>query len=101
MIERDVAPDTLIVPTAVDRLDLLPAGPSLRTLDLLLAQSDRKKRLLRTVEALERRYDRIVIDWPPELGRRLCPAVARRSGTRGLMVRHRTGADGRLIPLPA
>ncbi|WP_116090403.1 ParA family protein [Sphingomonas crusticola] len=68
VIERDLAPRKLIVPTAIPNLDLLPADASLRTLDLLFAEIDRKKRLLRISEALDKSYDRIIIDCPPGLG---------------------------------
>lgn len=68
VIERDVAPRKLIVPTGIANLDLLPADQSLRTLDLLFAQIDSKKRLLRISEALDTSYDRIIIDCPPGLG---------------------------------
>jgi chromosome partitioning protein len=68
VIERDLAPAKLIVKTDVPGLDLLPADASLRTLDVLFAEMDRKKRLLRIGEALARDYDRIVVDCPPGLG---------------------------------
>lgn len=68
VIERDAEPAELIVPTGIDRLDLLPADASLRTLDLLFAELGAKKRLQRIGEALARDYDRIVIDCPPGLG---------------------------------
>ncbi len=68
MIERDLSPTKLIVPTGIPNLDLLPADASLRTLDLLFAGLDSKKRLLRITEDLEKSYDRIVIDCPPGLG---------------------------------
>ncbi|WP_420138749.1 ParA family protein [Sphingomonas sp.] len=68
VIERDLAPRKLIVPTPVPNLDLLPADASLRTLDLLFAEIDSKKRLLRISEALDKNYDRIIIDCPPGLG---------------------------------
>lgn len=67
VIERDVAPDRLIVATGVPRLDLLPADASLRALDQLFAELGAKKRLRRIVELLGQRYDRIVIDCPPGL----------------------------------
>lgn len=67
VIARDVAPERLIVETAVPRLDLLPADVSLRALDQLFAELGTKKRLRRIVELLARSYDRIVIDCPPGL----------------------------------
>ena len=68
VIERDVAPAKLIVPTATSGLDLLPGDASLRTLDLLFAKIDRKKRLLRIAGELARDYDRVIVDCPPGLG---------------------------------
>ncbi len=68
VIERDLMPDELIVPTAIPLLDLLPADASLRDLDTVFAGLDRKKRLLRLTERLERHYDHIILDCPPGLG---------------------------------
>ena len=68
VIERDLSPRKLIVPTAIPNLDLLPADASLRTLDVLFSEIDSKKRLLRISEALDKDYDRIIVDCPPGLG---------------------------------
>ncbi|WP_294393904.1 ParA family protein [uncultured Sphingomonas sp.] len=68
VLERDVAPERLIVPTNVARLDLLPADTSLRALDHLFGGMEQKKRLRRLTTALQQRYDRILIDCPPGIG---------------------------------
>jgi chromosome partitioning protein len=68
VIERDVAPEKLIVKTDIANLDLLPADPSLRTLDLLFAELGAKKRLQKIADELAGLYDRIIVDCPPGLG---------------------------------
>jgi len=68
LIERKVEPERLIVPTGIERLDLLPADDTLRSLDATLAGIGAAKRLRRIADDLGRRYDRIVIDCPPGLG---------------------------------
>jgi cellulose biosynthesis protein BcsQ len=64
---RDVSPSKLIHPTAIPRLDLLPADASLRGLDLFLHNLGKRKRLAKLLERLGRDYDRIVLDCPPGL----------------------------------
>ncbi|WBH17346.1 ParA family protein [Sphingomonas radiodurans] len=66
-IRREVDPRQLVRPTAVERLDLLPADASLRELDVAFHALDKKNRLARLVEDLTGDYDRIVIDCPPGL----------------------------------
>jgi chromosome partitioning protein len=68
VIERDVPPERAIVATAVPHLDLLPADPSIRSLDALFFSIARKKRLLRVLDELGGAYDRILLDCPPGLG---------------------------------
>ena len=66
-ILKEVAPDKLIRATAIDRLAILPADASLRTLDIDFHTLDKKKRLAKIAEGLGRDYDRIIIDCPPGL----------------------------------
>ncbi|BCA57284.1 ParA family protein [Sphingomonas sp. HMP6] len=64
---KDVEPDKLIEKTATPRLDLLPADASLRGLDLLFHELDKKKRLQKLLTGLRKDYDRILLDCPPGL----------------------------------
>jgi cellulose biosynthesis protein BcsQ len=64
---RDVAPSKLIRPTATERLDILPADASLRSLDRFFFGLGKKKRLEKLLERLGRDYERIVLDCPPGL----------------------------------
>ena len=64
---RDVAPSKLIQPTGTDRLDILPADASLRTLDRFFFGLGKKKRLEKLLERLGKDYQRIVLDCPPGL----------------------------------
>ena len=66
-IRGDADPKSLIRPTAIERLDLLPADASLRDLDVSFRALDKKKRLAKLVGELASGYDRIVIDCPPGL----------------------------------
>lgn len=66
-IRREVDVRRLVRPTAIERLDLLPADASLRELDVAFHTLDKKNRLAKLVEDLSRDYDRIVIDCPPGL----------------------------------
>lgn len=68
VLERDIAPEDIIIPSGIAGLDLIPADSSLRGLDAIFAEIGRKKRLLRLTEALVARYDRIILDCPPGLG---------------------------------
>ncbi|RJF86162.1 ParA family protein [Sphingomonas cavernae] len=64
---KDVAPEKLIRPSTVDRVDLLAADTSLRGLDRFLFTLDKKKRLAKLLETLGKHYDRIILDCPPGL----------------------------------
>lgn len=64
---RDVAPAKLVHPTAIPRLDLLPADRSLRGLDHLLLDLGKKRRLAKLLDRLDKDYERIILDAPPGL----------------------------------
>jgi len=64
---KDVEPAKLVQPTPLDRLDLLPADASLRSLDRLLHQLDKKRRLAKLIDTLGKSHERIILDAPPGL----------------------------------
>ncbi|MEG3178154.1 ParA family protein [Sphingomonas sp. RB3P16] len=64
---KDVEPEKLIERTTVERLDLLAADASLRGLDLLFHELDKKKRLQKLLVGLRKTYDRVLLDCPPGL----------------------------------
>ncbi|WP_029623767.1 ParA family protein [Sphingomonas sp. PAMC 26617] len=64
---KDVEPEKLIEKTATLRLDLIAADASLRRLDLLFHEMDKKKRLQKLLTGLRKDYDRILLDCPPGL----------------------------------
>jgi len=64
---KDVDPAKMVQATSIDRLDLLPADVSLRGLDHFLFGLGKKKRLLKLIEDVGRKYDRVLLDAPPGL----------------------------------
>jgi chromosome partitioning protein len=64
---RDVEPSKLAQATAFDRLDLIGADTSLRGLDQLFHELDKKKRLAKLLAQLDKAYDRMLLDCPPGL----------------------------------
>jgi cellulose biosynthesis protein BcsQ len=67
VFSKDVEPARLVHRTAIDRLDLIAADASLRGLDLLFHELDKKKRLQKLLTGLRKDYDRILLDCPPGL----------------------------------
>ncbi|MES2054998.1 MAG: AAA family ATPase [Pseudomonadota bacterium] len=67
VFSKDVEPDKLINKTGIERLDLIAADASLRGLDLLFHELDKKKRLQKLLTGLRKSYDRILLDCPPGL----------------------------------
>ena len=64
---RDIDPAKLIRKTAFERLDLIGADASLRGLDLLFHELDKKKLLTKLLGTLSKDYDRVILDCPPGL----------------------------------
>ena len=67
IFSRDVNPVKLVQRSAIERLDLIPADSSLRGLDLLFHEIDKKKRLAKLLGQLDAAYDRMLLDCPPGL----------------------------------
>ena len=64
-----VDPDTVILPTSVDHLFVVPADRQLTGAEIeLVGLPEREFRLRRFLEPLRNRFDRIFIDCPPSLG---------------------------------
>ncbi|NIJ20649.1 cellulose biosynthesis protein BcsQ [Sphingomonas naasensis] len=64
---RDVGPAKLARHTGIDRLDLIAADASLRSLDRTFHELDKKKRLAKLLTALADSYERVLLDCPPGL----------------------------------
>ncbi|WP_374412418.1 ParA family protein [Novosphingobium colocasiae] len=67
VFSRDRPAASLIRPTGWERLDLLPADESIRTLDAQLLRIGKRKRLARLTQELAAGYARVVLDCPPVL----------------------------------
>lgn len=75
-----------VVPTAIDRLDLVPSAIGLAAVEIELATTpQRERRLARVLGGFAVAYDHVLIDCPPSLGL--------------LTVNALTAADGVLVPL--
>lgn len=67
IFSKDVDPAKLVRKTLIPRLDLIGADASLRGLDLLFHEMDKKKRLQKLLAGLAKEYDRVLLDCPPGL----------------------------------
>ncbi|WP_373488126.1 ParA family protein [Blastomonas sp.] len=64
---RDVAAHKLVRASRVPGIDLLAADHSLRSLDRMLFDLGKAKRLKKLLDGLAKYYDRIILDCPPGL----------------------------------
>lgn len=64
---KDVDPAKLVRKTGIERLDLIGADASLRGLDLLFHELDKKKLLTKLLASVGKSYDRMLLDCPPGL----------------------------------
>jgi chromosome partitioning protein len=62
---KDIAALELVTPTEVEGLDLLAADNSLTSLDSFFTELGKRKRLAKLASALNKKYDRIILDCPP------------------------------------
>jgi chromosome partitioning protein len=67
IFSKDVNPAKLVQRTGTMLLDLIPADTSLRGLDLLFHELDKKKRLAKLLGQLDKAYERMLLDCPPGL----------------------------------
>lgn len=69
LIEDNIKPEDAIIPTKIERLDILPARISLAKFESkLIGEFDAPFRLKDRLEPLKGRYDFLILDTPPTLG---------------------------------
>jgi chromosome partitioning protein len=86
LMDREVSIKDLIMPTAVDGLDLVPSNIDLSAAEMrLVTEVGREQVLARVLKPIRKDYDVILIDCQPSLGL--------------LTVNALTAADGVLVPL--
>ncbi len=69
LLDRKLDPAEVILTTAVDDLDILPANIDLAAAEVqLVSEVAREQTLLRVLERIKQRYDIILIDCAPSLG---------------------------------
>ncbi|HTG38912.1 ParA family protein [Sphingomonas sp.] len=64
---KDIEAERLIRTTPFERIDLIGADASLRSLDRVFHELDKKKRLAKLVSTLDKAYERLILDCPPGL----------------------------------
>lgn len=69
LLVEDIKPELAIMPTQVERLDIIPASVNLAGAEVEMVQVEgREKKLKKALDKVKKNYDYIFIDCPPSLG---------------------------------
>lgn len=67
LFDKSIRPDTAIIPSRAEGVDIIPSDISMRGIDRYLASFAGKRRLAKMLSRLEGQYDRLILDCPPGL----------------------------------
>ena len=69
LIDESLEPESAIIKTGIENLDIIPASVNLAGAEIELVQLEgRERRLKKAIEKIKSKYDFIFVDCPPSLG---------------------------------
>jgi len=69
LIDESIEPESAIIKTGIENLDIIPASVNLAGAEIELVQLEgRERRLKKAIEKIKSKYDFIFVDCPPSLG---------------------------------